>query len=213
VSGSSQIPSPRQPQADHGTAVAGGAGRFIVLEGLSAVGKSTVAPLLAETLGATLVQTLLPSFDDVRVHTDRSRLVMARLHFWMMTNYAVSDLARGSLREGRDVVVESYFYRTLATHAAMGATHLPPIDWDRAVVPDITILLTIDEQHRQDRLAARERSGALSYWSRLEESNVEITRRSYESFGLTMVDTTGLNATQVAEQLMRFVNSVGACRG
>jgi thymidylate kinase len=175
--------------------------QFIVLEGLSAVGKSTVAPVLAEKLGASLIETLLPSFDDVRVHVDRSRLVMARLHFWMMCNYAVSDLVRESLDQGQDVVVESYFYRTLATHAAMGATHLPPVDWSRAVSPDLTVLLTVDESERQRRLTQRERCAGLSYWSRLEESNVDVTARKYESFGLTTLDTTDLDSVEVAAQL------------
>jgi thymidylate kinase len=207
----SQIPQQRRVECT--TAVIESPAQFIVLEGLSAVGKSTVAPLLAEELGATLVQTLLPSFDDVRVHIDRSRLVMARLHFWMMCNYAVSDLVRETLAQGRDVVVESYFYRTLATHAAMGATHLPPVDWDRAVRPELTVLLTVNESQRQRRLAERELSGGLSYWSRLEESNIEVTRQTYESFGLTTLDTTGLGYTEVATRLARLAGTAEARRG
>lgn len=187
--------------------------RFIVLEGLSAVGKSTVAPLLAERLGASLVETLLPSFDDVRVQVDRARLVMARLHFWMMCNYAVSDMVRQHLAHGRDVVAESYFYRTLATHAAMGATHLPLVDWDRAVRPDLTVLLRVDEPQRQRRLAERELSGGLSYWSRLEESNVEVTRRTYELFGLTVLDTTGLDDADVADRLTKLAETTDVRHG
>jgi predicted kinase len=57
--------------------------RFIVLEGLSAVGKSTVAPVLAEWMGASLVQPQPPVFDAVRRYVDGSRQVMVRLHFWM----------------------------------------------------------------------------------------------------------------------------------
>jgi thymidylate kinase len=202
------------PQHGRQYAVADGTGaRFIVLEGLSAVGKSTVAPLLAEQLGASLVETLLPSFDDVRVQVDHSRLVMARLHFWMMCNYAVSDLVREQLAQGRDVVVESYFCRTLATHAAMGATHLPEVDWDRAVRPDLTVLLTVDEPHRRLRLAERALCGGLSYWSRLEESNVAVTRRTYESFGLTVLDTTGLDAADVALRLTRLADATEVRHG
>lgn len=175
--------------------------RFVALEGLSAVGKSTVAPLLAESLDASLIETMLPSFDEVRVQVDRSGLVMARLHFWLMCNYVISDLVRNHLADGRDVVVESYFYRTLATHAAMGATRLPRVDWDQAVTPDLTVLLTVSESERQRRLAARARHGGLSYWSRLEESNVVLTQRTYESFGLTVLDTTELDSAEVADRL------------
>jgi thymidylate kinase len=194
--------------------VAAGTGaRFVVLEGLSGVGKSTVASLLADELGANLMETLLPPFDDARVQVDRSRLLMPRLHFWMMCNYAVSDVVREHLAQGRDVVVESYFHRTLATHAAMGATQLPVVDWDRAVRPDLTVLLTIDESERQVRLAERDRDGALSYWSRLEESNVEVTRRTYASFGLTALDTTGLDVAEVARRLTKLADATGVRHG
>jgi thymidylate kinase len=181
--------------------------RFIVLEGLSAVGKSTVAPLLAERLGADLVATRPAAFDEARRHVDKSRLVMARLHFWMMCNYAVSETVREHLANGRDVVLESYLYRTLATHAAMGATHLPPVDWDYAVRPDVAVLLTLDEAERLRRLADRSRGLGSRYWSRLEESNVEVTRRAYESFGLAELDTTGLDAAEVAERLARLTHT------
>jgi dTMP kinase len=187
--------------------------RFVVLEGLSAVGKSAVAPLLAELIGAALVTTLLPAFDDVRTHVERSRLLMARMHFWMMCNYAVSELVREHLAQGRDVVVESYFYRTLATHAAMGVESMPDVDWGRAVTPDLTVLLKVDERLRQKRLAERQRQSGLSYWSRLEESNVEVTRSTYESFGLDEVDTTGMTVPEVADCLRNLVNAGSRRRG
>ncbi|MFI2204724.1 hypothetical protein ACH47Z_28830 [Streptomyces sp. NPDC020192] len=184
-----------------------------MLEGLSAVGKSTVSPLLAERLDATLIPTLLPEFETVRKGVDRTRLVMPRLHFWMMTNYAVSETVREHVRSGQDVVVESYFYRTLATHAALGASQLPEINWDHALAPDMTVLLTVDEPVRQERLAERERQHGLSYWSRREESNVEVTRRTYEALGLQPFDTTRLNAAQVAERLAQLATQREAIRG
>jgi dTMP kinase len=135
------------------------------------------------------------------------------MHFWLMCNYIVSDMVRSHLTDGRDVVLESYFYRTLATHAAMGVAHLPPVDWDRVVTPDLAVLLTVNEPERQRRLAERERGGGLSYWSRLEESNVELTRRAYESFGLTTLDTTGLDSAGVADYLAKLVGNLGARHG
>ena len=135
-------------------------GRFIVLEGLAAVGKSTIAPLLAAALDAELVETQLPEFTQARRYMDEQRSVNARLHFWMMANYAVSDIVREHLRTGRDVVIESYFYRTLATHAAMGARQLPEVDWGRAAAPNLAIELTLREPHRQRRLAERRAEAA-----------------------------------------------------
>lgn len=184
-------------------------GRFIVLEGLSAVGKSTVAPLLARSLDAEVMTTLVSEFEHLRKAVDERQLVMPRLHFWMMTNYAASEEIRHTLAQGRDVVVESYFHRTLATHAAMGVTKLPEVDWDRALTPDMAFLLSVDESVRQHRLVERERRNGLSYWSRIEESNVEITRRTYESFGLISLETNGLDVAGVVQRLTQLVNEQG----
>ncbi|MEU9395961.1 AAA family ATPase [Streptomyces sp. NPDC048324] len=178
-----------------------------MLEGLSAVGKSTVAPFLARSLDAAALPTLLPQFEHVRKGVDETRLVMPRLHFWMMTNYAVSETIRRALRQGQNVVIESYFYRTLATHSALGVTQLPEVDWNRALVPDMAFLLTVDESVRKRRMAERERRDGLSYWSRMEESNVTATRRMYESFGLTHFDTNGLDVASVVEGLTQVVNA------
>jgi dTMP kinase len=171
--------------------------KFVVLEGLSGVGKSTTAPLLAARLDAVLV-TLPPHLAELRVRLDSAGL-MARLHFWMMCNYTVSEQVQVCLAAGRSVVVESYFYRTLATHAAMGVDPLPPVDWNHALVPDLAVLLRVDESERQRRLACREWRS----WARLEESHVDVTRGTYESFGLISVDTDGLNPNEVTAVIAR----------
>ena len=184
--------------------------RFTVLEGLSAVGKTTVAPLFADALGAEFIPSVLPEFDHVRRHIDRGWLVMARLHFWLMSNYALSERVSAALASGRDVVVESYFYRTLATHTAMGAAYVPQIDWSRAVVPDLAVLLSVDEAVRQARLASRSQSRGQTFWHRLEESNVAVTRGVYSTFGLVPVDTAGLSPAEVTRELVSLADAVRA---
>lgn len=179
--------------------------RFVVLEGLAGVGKSTIAPLLALALDADLVDTQLPELAQARRYVDGRRSVNARLHFWLMANYAVSDVVRSRLRAGRDVVIESYFYRTLATHVAMGARPLPVVDWDRVVVPDLAIELTLHESLRQRRLAERDPSGPKGYWSDLAESGLARLRSVYESFDLTPVDASGLTPGQVVNRIQRLL--------
>jgi thymidylate kinase len=182
--------------------------RFTVLEGLSAVGKSTIAPMLADALGAEFIPSVLPEFEHIRRRIDRGPLVMARLHFWLMSNYALSERVSAVLAAGRDVVVESYFYRTLATHTAMGAVSVPEIDWSRAAVPDLAVLLTVDETVRKARLDSR--GQGRTFWHQLEQPNVAVTRAVYSTFGLVPVDTTGLSPAEVTSQLVRLADSVRA---
>ena len=191
-----------QPHSSNGVARPG---RFVVLEGLAGVGKTTIAPLLAAKLDADLVDTQLPELTQARRYADGQRSVHVRLHFWMTANYAVSEVVQRSLRAGRDVVIESYFYRTLATHAAMGARQLPPVDWDRAVMPDLAIELTLHEPLRQRRLAEREPSGRSYYWQELAERGLATLREVYDSFNLSPIDTTGLMPAQVVNQIQRLL--------
>ena len=104
-------------------------------------------------------------------------------------------------------MIESYFFRTLATHAAMGAEHLPTIDWVAAAIPDLAVELTVDERVRRQRLAARARIRAADGWLEQEERNVGATRRVYDSFRITKVDTTGLTPHQVVDRLDGLIRS------
>jgi dTMP kinase len=176
-------------------------GRFVVLEGLSAVGKTTVAPIAARLLGAELIPTLPPWLAETRLRIDATLVATARLHFWMMCNYAAADVIEATLTAGRDVVVESYFYRTLATHTAIGVGSLPGIDWRAAPYPDLALLLTVDETVRQERLDLRRGTNKYTHWTSSEETDVAATVAAYASFGLPAVDTTGLTPTEVAGEV------------
>lgn len=185
-----KIPQPRRRR-----------GRFVVLEGLSAVGKSTVAPVAARLLGAELIPTLPAWLADTRQRIDSTRVTAARLHFWMMSNYAAADVIDATLASGRDVVVESYFYRTLATHTAIGIGTPPEINWRLVPYPDLALLLTVDEQIRQERLKLRRGTGKYTYWTSSEESNVAATVAAYASFGMPTFDTTGYTPAEIAGEI------------
>ena len=178
---------------------------FVVLEGLSATGKTTVAPLLASALDAVLLDTLNDRFTPMRRNVDASRCPTARMHFWLLVNYLASDTVRATLEAGCSVVMESYFHRTLATHAAMGVTMLPAIDWNVARRPDHTFLLTVDDAERRRRLAERDEEQDRSFWYQLEAGRTHITRDVYEHTGIPPVDTTSLNPAEVVKTIVALL--------
>lgn len=180
---------------------------FVVLEGLSATGKTTIAPLLAEALDAVLLDTLNDRFTPMRRNVDASRCPTARMHFWLLVNYLASDTVRATLAAGRSVVMESYFYRTLATHTAMGVTAVPEIDWTVARRPDHAFLLTVVDAERRRRLAERDEQNDREFWYRLEAGRTHVTREVYASTGIPAVDTTGLDPAEVVKSIVAMLPS------
>ncbi|WP_030247548.1 dTMP kinase [Streptomyces sp. NRRL S-350] len=182
-------------------------GSFITLDGLSGSGKTTVAPLAAALLGGVhLTDGALPTFSRMRAEVDATGILPARLHWWMMANHIKSETARALVGTGRTVVVESYFPRTVATHRAMGHDCAPEYP-SGALVPDLAILLDVDEEVRQDRLRRRAESGTLSYWHQREEPNVAESTRVYRALGLVRVDGTDRTPEQVAALIADIVRS------
>ncbi|MGW2873084.1 AAA family ATPase [Kitasatospora sp. NPDC001225] len=138
-------------------------GFFITIDGLSASGKTTVAPLVAALVdGVHLTDDTLPTFPRMRAEVDAADILAARFHWWMMANHIKSETARAVVGEGRTVVVESYFPRTIATYRAMGHDCAPEYP-EGVLVPHVPILLEVDERVRQERLRRRAELGTPSF--------------------------------------------------
>ncbi|MFB7912163.1 hypothetical protein ACFC1T_37600 [Kitasatospora sp. NPDC056076] len=182
-------------------------GSFVTLDGLSASGKSTVAPLVAAFVnGIHLTHDTLPTFPRMRAEVDATGILSARFHWWLMANHITSETARTLTESGWTVVVESYFPRTIATHRAMGH-EWPPEYPNGALLPNVPILLEVDEQVRQERLRRRAERGTLSYWHQREEPNTAESSRVYQAFGLLRVDGTDRTPEEVARAIADIVRS------
>ncbi|MFD5433849.1 AAA family ATPase [Kitasatospora sp. NPDC127067] len=182
-------------------------GFFITIDGLSASGKTTVAPLVAAFAdGVHLADDTLPTFPRTRAEVDAVGILPARFHWWLMANHIKSETARTLVEAGRTVVVESYFPRTIATHRAMGHDCAPEYP-EGVLVPHVPILLEVDERVRQERLRRRAELGTLSSWRRREEPNVAESSRVYRAFGLLRVDGTDRTPDEVARSIADTVRS------
>ncbi|MFI2078108.1 dTMP kinase [Streptomyces triculaminicus] len=142
-------------------------GRFIVLEGVSGVGKTTIKDLLADRMAASSLHTL------PRPHSDWSPTVNARLQplpqfaFYLSGLLHASDTIRIYHRHS-PVVADRYVSSVLACHAAVHGIALE--DVQRMLqpfrpyleTPDHTFYLRCSEASLRQRLAAKEHSGALT---------------------------------------------------
>lgn len=180
-------------------------GILVVLEGLSGSGKSSVAGLLQQPPDVVFLPTIPPEFESARRFVDAGDSLRARFYVYLAANYALSSQLRQLLASGTTILLESYFYRTLGTHKAMGVDDVPKIDWTEAIRPDLTLWLAVEEEERLARLTKRDGSSAKSKWH--GRVRPEIEKRFYDELHneMRVLDTTLLAPEDVAQQALQLI--------
>ncbi len=130
---------------------------FIVLEALDGVGKTTLAEALAARLGGVAMNT--PG-DALRVASSTILDGLGEDQDARCLFYASSVVARGReaealVRDGATVVMDRYWLSTISYARARGVRAALRQVEALVPVPDITVLLTLDEQERQRRMHER----------------------------------------------------------
>lgn len=130
---------------------------FIVLEGLDATGKTTVAKALADRLDGQALDTPGEAIRSVRptVHEGLGEDPNSGVVFYLATVLGQGTRARRMTARGVPVVMDRYWLSSVGYGAARGATVDVTSLAECVAPPDLTVLLTMDEADRQRRLAAR----------------------------------------------------------
>ena len=183
--------------------------QFIVIEGLDATGKSTLAPKLAHRLGATLLQCppKLEAQDlspDLRGHFD-NRPPNQRRAYYRAANLIASELAEVALEIGH-VVMDRYWTSTVAF-----ATLDDDSDLDREWhgryppelrEPDAVILLTVNENNRRKRMRGRGEPVTAEEQNLEDIARCESVLREYRQFKPIEIDTSDCDPDTVLDMVI-----------
>ena len=151
----SPLRAPYMPGADEGRQ-----GPFVVLEGVSGVGRSTLARLLAKRLGATDIHTLTDPHTGWSDMVNRELRPLPQFAFYLSGLLHVSDAARQHLCRG-PVVADRYASSVMACHAAVNQVGLDQVRELIApflpylMAPDVTFYLTSSDNSLKDRMSTK----------------------------------------------------------
>lgn len=132
-------------------------GKFIVLEGLDGVGKSTLAQGVAQSLGGVLTSTPGSEFASVRgdILQALKQDQLGKALFYAATVSLQGRIATEQVRHGGTVIMDRYWASTIAYARARGVTADLDALTPGFAKPDITVLITLDESQRVTRLTQR----------------------------------------------------------
>ncbi|MFF5720217.1 dTMP kinase [Streptomyces buecherae] len=135
-------------------------GPFVVLEGVSGVGKSTLARLLAKRLDAAAIHTLAAPHTDWSGPVNQELRPLPQLAFYLSGLLHVSDVVRQALIE-RPAVADRYASSVMACHSAVNLVGMDQVKKLIApfrpylVAPDATFYLVSSDGSLRQRMGAK----------------------------------------------------------
>lgn len=128
-----------------------------VFEGIDGAGKSIVSKNVAERLGAIYMESPSDEFQNIRKHINANTPTYGQFLFYLGTNY---DLSNKLSKMDEDVICARYCYSTFVDYSIkLGLPMDEMIDMytksEDLIVPDRTILLTVNSKEQKRRINYR----------------------------------------------------------
>ena len=166
--------------------------RFVAIEGLDGVGKSTVAKGVAQRLQemgfAVRLLGLFPPFLSLGEEIKTVKSTYSRYLFYLASNAAVSDYVRHRIAD-EWIICDRYVYSTQAYHIAEGLKCSINLENMDIFIPHLSFLITLrDEGLRQKRLAARGHYSRIDRMQRTNGSFLQRVEEIYRKYDLIPID-------------------------
>ncbi len=166
--------------------------RLIAIEGISGVGKTSVARALAHALGAVYIKTPIEPLDIIRVEIDESFSSVSRALYYLSGITELSKRVEDVLKTS-PVVVDKYVHSSLVYPRINGVNLELPV-WAGIRMPNHSFLITLAEEKRIKRLLAR--GSDLKANKHVGVDKVDRLISAYKDLGLVEISNDGdLDAT------------------
>lgn len=177
--------------------------RFITIEGLDGVGKSTIVRLLAERIGGVATQTPDPSLRVKRQRVEASGQIADKWAFYMDSMVCQRPQFEAALRN-HHVVCDRYIHSTLAYQWPQDAPlpRNPREMFPKILWPDLSFLLLSDEATRRQRLHGRETAEGIVNPADHRTDVLTLSEQRFKSMpDLIQINTAGLSPSAVCDQI------------
>ncbi len=182
--------------------------KLVVIEGVDAVGKTTIARMLEDTFGYTYLYTPQAPFSVIRSLVEEMEDINTRFFYYLASVIGVQPQLKSMLSSGKKVVIDRYIYSTIAMHTVLGARVQAVVMRELPIVwPNAGILLTAQANVRINRMESRAKQP--THDKKIERfiKEADEAEAIYRSFNeLSPIDTTDLSIEQVfavSVQLLR----------
>ncbi len=184
--------------------------RFIVIESLDGVGKTTLVRNLAAALGGVAMSMPGPAIKPLReqIHAALGDARIAHALFYLALAAAEGSKARAAADAGRTVVMDRFLASAIAYARARGVAADFDVLLPALPRPDVSVLLTLDEDERVRRLGARREMSLADRQSLDPAFRGELMAELRARCDL-QVDVTGADED---EAVRRVIKAVGAHR-
>ncbi len=173
--------------------------KFIVVEGLDGVGKTTCVKMLAEMMNGCYYKTPSSIFQQMRGEVDSNNDLVTRFLFYLSAVSSASTEIK-KLLEKKDVLCDRFIRSTIAFHRAM-KVDMSFINFYKLPLlsPDFTFYLWAREDVIKQRIG--DRSLSLQWW----EKDRKLQKRIEEellSFPAHVIDTSDCTPEQVCKKIL-----------
>ena len=186
--------------------------RFIVIEGLDATGKSTLVEKLSSNINATKLscppKIMIPSITGGSARTHFDSLSALKGERITALNLVASEEVEQNIASNH-VVMDRYWTST-AAFAAMDDGFEHDVELGQYPgeirIPDLVILLTVDEENRLIRLRRRGEAET-SEESELAQSKSkrEKVLQGYKEFNPVIIDTSNKSPEEVCQEALQII--------